>query len=97
MERPDVIPVRSSEVMRRCKLDITQWRNADDVQREAWRNQAREEIAKESEDTGPTVPDRVLELEAKCDSLESDIAAVNRTLINLTNRIDNLPTGGNTP
>ena len=97
MERPDIIPVRSSEVMRRVKIDITQWRNADDVQREVWRNIAREEISKEVEDTGPTVPDRVLELESKCDSLESDLATVNRTLLNLTNRLDNLPRGGNTP
>lgn len=80
MDRPDIIPVRSSEVLRRCKIDITQWRNADDVQREAWRNIARAQIMEESKTTGASLTDRVgssetrlLEVESKIESLTAEL------------------------
>ena len=80
MDRPDIIPVRSSEVMRRCKIDITQWRNADDVQRETWRNVARLQIVEESKTTGATLNDRVGSSETRLIQAESEIESLHARL-----------------
>lgn len=110
-QRPDVIPVKSSEVMRRCKIDITQWRSVDDAQREVWRNQARAEITEEAKTTGASLTDRIgssetrmLEAEAKIESLEvrcatlsNELVARSRDITDIYNRLSQLPKGGNTP
>jgi len=57
--------MRGSEVMRRTKVSIDEWRAATDEQREAWRRQAREQFAKEQRKAPGSIESRLSALEGK--------------------------------